>query len=146
MSVAPRRGPRLRAHAFEALIAALAVFSAVGFFVDPSALADTPIAQATGGARLFELAWNAGYGAAGAAILVGLAAFRPHVEVAGLVLLATANLMQTAAAAIAVGVTPFTATRQVATFVVVAGASLVRAHMLAIGEDVAVIRTVKDQR
>ncbi len=147
MRVAPRRGARLRANVFEALIAVLAVFSCFGFFFDPPSLAATALGQVAG-FRGLEVAWNVGYGAAGALILVGLFAFLQHVRAAGLVLLAAASLMQTAAAVLSGELTAFTEVRFAAIFAVAAAASLVRAHMIAIGEDVIVVRTrpVEDQR
>jgi hypothetical protein len=143
--VAPRRAARLRANVFEALIAVLAVFSCVGFFFDPPSLAQTAVAQATGNASV-EWAWNVGYGAAGVLILVGLLAFIQHIRAAGLVLLAAASLMQTVAAILSGELTTFTEVRLAAIFAVAAAAALVRAHMLVTGEDVIVVRTVKDLR
>lgn len=88
--------PRLRfeANAFEALIAFLALLTSVRFFVAPSDLDASAVAQAL---PPWDHIWNAGYGLGGLAILLGLWKGRSDIEAAGLAFLASACGIQTMA-------------------------------------------------
>lgn len=100
----PRWGARyvrFAANGFEAWIAIAAVLTAVRFFLDPSAVLDeTPVGITFGP---WDTIWTFGYLFGGLGILSGLWVGRGDFEVAGLMFMSGALLVQSIATAILLG-------------------------------------------
>jgi hypothetical protein len=106
----------LYAHAFEALIALAAIISGVSFFVHTNEhMAQTPLGRALPG--MWDDVWNLAYVLGGTLILIGLTfvtkriklydgnyIYGPASELAGLIILASAVLINATAILIEVGV------------------------------------------
>lgn len=125
-----RRRAYLAANAFELLIALLAIFSALAFFIYPDTGTRTAVGQVL---HPWDWAWSAGYGVAGVFISYGLIRPWPRVELAGLWLLGAAIAIN------AVAVVSLAGSRAIfplMTYVALVAACYVRGHaILTAGRD-----------
>ena len=118
------RSGYLQAHAFELLIAVLAAVSALAFFLDPGALARSPIGRAV---HPFDTAWNVLYLAGSALVVAGLVRPSYRLEVAGLVMLSSAIAAGTVAV---VAIRGAAGVSSITIYVAAAAACLVRVRVI----------------
>lgn len=118
------RKARYIANAFEVLIARLCIFSALSFFFEPGYLERSAIGQAAPAIRYVWVAMMIG---AAIAVLAGLRFGLAHIEVAGLILLSSAVVMQGVATITEIGPR---AILSVGLFVAVGWACLQRASLV----------------
>lgn len=114
----------LEAHAFELLIAVLAAVSALAFFLDPGALARSPIGRTV---HPFDTAWNVLYLAGSALVVAGLVRPSYRLEVAGLLMLSSA--IATGAVAV-IAVRGVAGASSITIYVAAAAACLVRVRVI----------------
>ena len=137
LTVIPGRRERFEANPFEALIALLVIVASVSFFLGPQSYLE----QSAIGLTLpiaWAYAWNAGYGLSGFGIVAGLWWGSARAEGVGLVLLATASVIQTIATWDAAGARAFVALLFLAAII---GASGVRLHTILAGKRHVIVQT-----